>query len=158
MKDMEIHILRHKKLYNEMEKHLKRLEYAFDELQKRNYLPLSAQKVKEILQIEELVPILDQITYRYSKLQETLGKLIRSYLYLKGENVENLPIIDVINTASKYGIDIDKEKWFELRELRNILVHEYEDETYKIADTLNKIYDELKFLEKLKNQLEIKGN
>ncbi|WP_457622336.1 hypothetical protein [Persephonella sp.] len=155
MKEIEIHILRHKKLYNEIEKHIKRLEYAFDQLKKRDYLPLTSQKVEELLQIEEVVPILDQITYRYSKIQETLGKLIRSYLYLKGENVENLPIIDVINTASKYGIDIDKEKWFELRELRNILVHEYEDEADKIANTLNKIFSELTFLKKVVNQLKV---
>jgi len=155
VRDMELHLLRHKKLYNEIKKHLKRLEYAFDELQKKNYLPLTAEKVKEILQMEELVPILDQITYRYSKTQETLGKLIRSYLYLKGENVENLPIIDVINMASKYGIEINKERWFELRELRNMLVHEYEDETQNIADTLNRIFNELKLLKKLTEQLKI---
>jgi len=155
LNNLEIHTLRHQKYLKEIEKHIKRLEYAFEQLKNQSYIPLTQEKVEKILQSEELIPFLDQITYRYSKLQETLGKLIRSYLYLKGENVENLPIIDVINLANKYGIDIDKEKWFELRELRNMLVHEYEDEKEKIVDTLNKIFKELEFLKRIINKLKL---
>ncbi len=66
-----------------------------------------------------------------------------------------MPIIDVINMASKYGIALDKEKWFELRELRNILVHEYEDELFKIANTLNKILQEMDLIKEVIKQLKI---
>ncbi len=152
---MEPHILRYKSYYKEVNKHLERLEKAFKKLQNFGYLPLDKESVKTILENDDLIPILDQIIYRYSKLQETLGKLIRTYLYLKGENVENMPIIDVINMASKYGIALDKEKWFELRELRNMLVHEYEDELFKIADTLNKIFKEIDLIKEVIKQLRI---
>ncbi|MDM7273098.1 HepT-like ribonuclease domain-containing protein [Sulfurihydrogenibium azorense] len=48
-----------------------------------------------------------------------------------------------------------KEKWFELRELRNILVHEYEDEKDKVSKTLNKIYDEIPFFENFLEKLKL---
>ncbi|WP_457642988.1 hypothetical protein, partial [Persephonella sp.] len=150
---MKPHILKYKTYYKEANKHLEKLEKAFKKLQDFGYLPLDKKNVQTILENDDLVPILDQIIYRYSKLQETLGKLIRAYLYLKGENVENMPIIDVINMASKYGIELDKEKWFELRELRNMLVHEYEDELFKIANTLNKILQEMNLIKKVVEQM-----
>jgi len=153
VKNFDIHLLKYQRLLNEIQKHINRLEYAFERLKELEYIPLNYKKVDEILKREELVPLLDQIIYRFFKIQEILGKLLRGYLYINGENVENLPILDVVNIANKYGIEIDKEKWLELRELRNILVHEYEDETCKIADTINKIYNELKLIKRVLEQL-----
>ena len=147
--------LRYKKSYEETKKHLKRLEKAFEILSSKNLLPLDSKKVEKILDNEYLTAILDQIVYRYSKLQDSLSKLIRSYLYLKGENVENLTMVDVLNKAEKFELGINKEKWFKLRELRNILVHEYEDENFKIAETLNKIHSELEYFENLLERLSL---
>ena len=141
--------LRYRKTYEETQKHLERLKKAFKILESKNLLPLDDHKVETILKDEFLTAILDQIVYRYSKLQDSLAKLIRSYLYLKGENVENLTMIDVLNKAEKFNLGITKEKWFELRELRNIPVHEYEDEKSKIAETLNKIYKQILYLDDL---------
>ena len=101
---------RHKKLYREAIIHLSRLKYAFSKLKENQFLPLDSEKINLILKNEELIPILDQIVYRYSKLQDILAKLIRSYLYLKGENVENIPLIDVLNLAEKFGLNMSKEK------------------------------------------------
>ena len=145
--------LKYRKNYEETDKHLRRLKKAFEILKSKNLLPLNNEKISSILNDEYLTAFLDQIVYRYSKLQDSLSKLIRSYLYSKGENVENLTMIDVLNKAEKFGIGINKEKWFELRELRNILVHEYEDEKLRIAQTLNKIYEEIRYLENLLNKL-----
>jgi len=147
--------LRYKKSYEEAEKHLKKLEVAFEILKSENLLPLDRGKIEIILNDKYLTAFLDQIVYRYSKLQDILSKLIRSYLYLEGENVESLTMIDVLNKAEKFNIGINKEKWFELRELRNILVHEYEDEKDKISQTLNKIYSEIQYLEELLNKIKI---
>ena len=143
------------KYYTEAKKHLDRLSFAFSVLQDNELFPLNSRNVEAVMQDYKLTAVLDQIVYRYSKLQDVLAKLIRNYLYLKGENVENLTMVDVLNVAEKFGIGISKEKWFELRELRNILVHEYEDEKEKIAQTLNRIYQELDYLEKLLRRLAI---
>ena len=147
--------LRYKKSYEETNKHLERLKKAYRILSSKNLLPLDSEKVEKILDDEYLTAIPDQIVYRYSKLQDSLSKLIRSYLYLKGENVENLTMVDVLNKAEKFEIGITKEKWFKLRELINILVHEYENEKFKIAETLNRIYDELKYFENLLKRLSL---
>ncbi len=92
---------------------------------------------------------LDQIAYRFSKLQDSLGKLLRVTLSILGESVEHLPMIDVINIAEKFGFPVSEEKWFELQSLRNLIAHEYEEETDKIAELINGIYRELKYLENL---------
>lgn len=147
--------LKYRKSYEETQKHIDRLKKAFEILKSKNLTPLDREKVEKILNDEYLTAILDQIVYRYSKLQDSLSKLIRNYLYLKGENVENLTMIDVLNKAEKFEIGINKEKWLKLRELRNILVHEYEDEKSKIAETLNKIYKELDYFKNLLEKLQL---
>jgi len=98
------------------------------------------EKVTKLTGSDESVAILDQIAYRFTKLQESLGKLIRLYLWLKGEDVENLPMVDVINLADRYGLGATEKWWFRLRTLRNSIVHEYEENTiWKLAylDRLN---------------------
>ena len=143
-------------LYEETSKHIKRLRSAFDNLKSEVGFPLDSAKVENILKDEKLVPFLDQIAYRFSKIQDNLGKLIRMYMFLKGENVENLTMIDVLNLSERYNLGINKEKWFELRELRNLIVHEYESQTEKIAETINRIYNELSYLDRLLDKLRIK--
>ncbi len=143
-------------LYEETSKHIKRLRSAFDNLKSEVGFPLDGAKVENILKDEKLVPFLDQIAYRFSKIQDNLGKLIRMYMFLKGENVENLTMIDVLNLSERYNLGINKEKWFDLRELRNLIVHEYESQTEKIAETINRIYSELSYLDRLLDKLRIK--
>ncbi len=48
-------------------------------------------------------------------------------------------MIDVLSLSERYNLGINKEKWFELRELRKLIVHEYESQTEKIAETINRI-------------------
>ncbi len=143
---------RYEFLLQETEKHVERLRNAFDKL-KQVGIPLDARKVEDILNSGDKVAYLDQIAYRYSKVQDNLGRLIRLYLSIKGENVDNLTMIDVLNLAERYNLGISKEKWFELRELRNLIVHEYETQTQKIADTVNRIYEELSYIESLLHNL-----
>ncbi len=65
-------------------------------------------------------------------------------------------MIDVLNLSERYNLGINKEKWFELRELRNLIVHEYESQTGKIAETINRIYDELGYLKGLLDKLRLR--
>ncbi|WP_245596349.1 hypothetical protein [Sulfurihydrogenibium subterraneum] len=143
----------YRQTYQETQKHIDRLKNAFNTLKDKGFLPLDEEKIDTILEDDYLLAILDQIVYRFSKLQDSLAKLVKSYLYIKGENVENLTMVDILNKLEKLELGITKEKWFELRELRNILVHEYEDEKYKIAKTFNKIYDEINFFENFLGKL-----
>ena len=141
---------RFQKLLSEEKRHLKRLKEAYETLGSLGYsLPLSGEDVRELLTSREGTMALDQIAYRFSKLQDSLGKLLKTSLFLLGENVEHLPMVDVVNTAEKLGFPVSEEKWFELRSLRNLIAHEYEEETDKIAELINGIYRELNYLEDL---------
>nr|MCR5854386.1 nucleotidyltransferase substrate binding protein [Thermodesulfobacteriota bacterium] len=79
------------------------------------------------------------MAYRFSKLYEGIGKLLRLYLLIQGEEVEELFMRDVINLAEKRGLAINWEQWATMRELRNILTHEYPQEEEEITKTLNKV-------------------
>ncbi len=141
---------RFQKLLSEEKKHIKRLKEAYETLSSLGYsIPLSGEDVRELLNSREGTMALDQIAYRFSKLQDSLGKLLRVTLSILGESVEHLPMIDVINIAEKFGFPVSEEKWFELQSLRNLIAHEYEEETDKIAELINGIYRELKYLENL---------
>ncbi len=50
-----------------------------------------------------------------------------------------MTMIDMVNYLKKIGIGIDAEEWFKLREIRNIIAHEYEDESAEISEMINKI-------------------
>jgi len=128
---IEKNYLRYLKLYDAVKKHYLILNKAFDSL--------GHYDMKNYEENLELLRILDQIAYRFSKLQDSTGKLLRAYLTLKGENVESLPIIDVINLAEKFNLPIDKKFWFEMKEIRNLITHEYEEDYEKIINTLEPI-------------------
>ena len=121
----------------ECEKHLNILEKDLEELE--NYFPLNEKKLKVLINQEEFLRILDQKAYRFSKFQDTLGKLLKIYLILKGESVENLPLIDAVNLINRYGFPINEDLWWELRTLRNSLTHEYPESYGEIAEAINRI-------------------
>lgn len=138
---------------NECKKHIKRLDYAFNKLHKNFKYPLSPENIIEIVEDEELVESLDQITYRFSKLQDSMGKLFRCFLINKGENIENMTMIDIINLLERIEINIDSNEWFELREIRNIIAHEYEDESEKIAGVINRINEKRNYFKEILEDL-----
>lgn len=96
----------YKQTYQESQKHLNRLKSGFNALKTRGFLPLDEEKINSILEDDFILAILDQIVYRFSKLQNSLSKLIKSYLYMKGENVENLTMIDILHKLEKLDLGI----------------------------------------------------
>ncbi len=65
-------------------------------------------------------------------------------------------MIDVLNLSERYNLGINKEKWFELRELRNLIVHEYESQTERMAEIINRIYNELSYMKGLLDKLRLR--
>jgi len=135
-------------------KHLEILKGAFTRLHETFGSILDRQVVERVQEDEHFLPYLDQIAYRFTKLQEELGKTVRLFLMLKGEEAESLPMIDLINLAEKRGLSISAEKWWELRRLRNVLVHEYPDETEEVAWALHSIEKALLEIESLLREME----
>ena len=149
MSENEMNKFKFLKVLNECKKHIKRLGYAFNKLHNNFEHPLSPENIIEIVEVDELVESLDQITYRFSKLQDSIGKLFRCFLINKGENIENMTMIDIINLLEKIGINIDSNEWFELREIRNIIAHEYEDESEEIAGVINRINEKRNYFKEI---------
>ncbi len=109
-------------------------------------------------EVEDKV-LIDAFIYRMAKLQELLGKLLRIFLRKVGYNVDVMYPIDIINLAEKLGIVDSSKEWFELRELRNAVNHDYSLLEEELVDTINRIYSKrqslIKIYERLKAKIEL---
>lgn len=132
--------------------HLKRLNDAFTELKSRYKFPMDENSYKKIINSIQDLAFSDQIIYRFSKLQDTIGaKLFKGLLLYQGENI-NKPFLDILNQLEKIDI-VDVDEWFELRDLRNEIAHDYENNDYLAIDILNNIFELKKDLEKILNSV-----
>lgn len=96
---------------------------------------------------EETIQAVDQFIYRFSKLQDTVGeKLIKSVFSLYEENVEKFTFIDILNRLEKVEI-LNVKDWRELRDIRNELSHNYDDDPLDSSIILNKLYQKVEALE-----------
>ena len=131
-------------------KHLERLTGALDELELKYTFPLKVSDFESIATSKQLLAYSDQIIYRFSKLQDCMGaKLFKSVLMYQGENV-NKPFLDILNQLERIDV-IDVDEWFEIRDLRNEIAHDYEDSDDVAMNILNTIY---KLKQELKNILD----
>ena len=144
-----------KKIY-ECNKHIEKLNDAKDYL--KDIMPLS---VDEYLKIDKIKSsFIDQLNFRFSKLQDTMGESILKGILIKSkENVEKMTFLDILNRLDKLEI-LDKNRWLELREVRNEIAYEYSFDQDEVVNNINLIYektDELillykevyKFIEKI---------
>lgn len=131
---------------SESYKHLSRLQNAIEALERNYIFPLSMESFKNILESVEHLAYSDQIIYRFSKLQDCMGaKLFKSVLLYEGENV-NKPFLDILNQLEAIDI-INVDEWFEIRDLRNEIAHDYEDNdeiAINILNTIHKLKSDLK--------------
>ena len=119
--------------------HLARIDEAFDELGKKYRFPIAEEQFAELLTNRMELAFADQIIYRFSKAQDTIGaKLFKAFLLYQGENVDR-PFLDILNELEKLHI-VDVEGWFVLREIRNDIAHDYEDNRDQARLILNNIY------------------
>jgi len=120
--------------------HLKRVEDAFSELEKNYNFPLNSEQFASLLETVQYLAFADQIIYRFSKLQDTMGaKLFKSFLLYQGENVDK-PFLDILNRLEKMDI-LNVDEWFELRDIRNEIAHDYGESTNVAISILNTIYN-----------------
>ena len=74
-----------------------------------------------------LVRLVDQMLFRFTKLQDTLGeRLIPATLAHLAEPFEHWPMRDRLSRLEKLGY-LDVDDWLRWREVRNRLAHEYPD-------------------------------
>ena len=122
---------------HECNQHKKRLQVAKRNL--KQYMPI-AQDSYSTLQDED-ISFIDQLIFRFSKLQDTMGdKLFPSLLELVGENVKDKTFIDRLNRLEELGL-VDRVEWMSLRKDRNEIAHEYSFNQDEVIDSINLIYN-----------------
>jgi len=142
------------RLIYECDKHIFRIKEALEDLE--IFMPLNEKKYISLDKNE--VRALDQFLFRFAKLQDAVGrKLFKQILILKEDDrllIENLPFIDILNRLEKLDI-LEVKTWQILRDSRNELSHNYDDEPKEMAVAINKIYREkdklIKIYENLKS-------
>ncbi len=134
-----------KSILNECDRHLKRLHFAYEKIS-----PLFPFTKERILKLNEAeISYIDQIIYRFSKLQDAIGqKLFKAVLIFLDEDVINKSSIDIFNRLEQLEIIENYEIWKDLRDLRNELAHEYEEDEDETAEKLNTLFEKRSDLEK----------
>ena len=88
------------------------------------------------------VAYVDQLIYRYTKLQDALGsKLFPMIVAHLREDAASMTVLDKLAHLERAGAIESAEHWQELRELRNQLAHEYEDDAKSVTVYLNELFD-----------------
>ena len=104
------------------ELHHQRMMFAWESIKK--YFPLTEIKFSQISPIE--LALLDQLIYRFSKLQDSMGsRLFKQLLQALEEDISGLPFIDVLYKLEKLNLLDDAKDWIALRQTRNTVSHEY---------------------------------
>jgi len=140
----------------ELEKHLNQLKRNIEYLRAFYGFPLKDEFIEVILKSSD-IDKLDSIAYRLIKFQDSLGRAIKLFFSLAEENTDNLTMIDLINLAEKVGFSIDIRLWRELRQLRNMITHEYVESIGEVRESLNILEEKLPLFEVILKELKDKS-
>jgi hypothetical protein len=105
------------------------------------WLPFTAGTVQHIT--KEQLRILDQIAYRFTKLQDTMGqKVLPTILDLAQEPIApDATFAEKLNWLERMGALPSAEEWKKLRVARNAIAHEYPDDRDLRASAINRFFD-----------------
>ena len=144
--ELNLEKLKLKKYINECENHIQRIEEAYEDLESN--IPLDADKYKNL--DRGAVQALDQYLFRFSKLQYTLGDKVFPLIVKDYEQSEQaLPFVDVLNKLEKWGFISNGQEWLHLRQIRNDVTHQDDDEPQSMAQAINNILNQKHVIKKI---------
>jgi len=112
---------------------------TFAKQQTSELFPITSDKYDYLTQIQ--VSFLDQMIYRFSKLQDNIGnRLFKTLLDYLGEEPETMAFKDILLRLEKLRILPSANEWLELREIRNLVSHEYPEDKDKLIAGLNLLH------------------
>jgi len=96
---------------------------------------------------DETVADIDQLLFRYIKLQDAMGqRLFPALLQISGDWREDESFIDKLNRLEKLRAIPAADRWLESRSTRNRMTHEYPDAPEKNAANVNAVIESTRFL------------
>ena len=114
--------------------HANRILIAIDYIKTK--IPVTAQKINHLT--PEELSFFELYASRFSKLQDFMGSnLFTALLEKAGEQTETLTFIDKLNKLEKLEIIKSSDEWKKMRNIRNILSHEYPDRPEITAEIFN---------------------
>ncbi|MEA2107976.1 MAG: hypothetical protein U9P07_00960 [Pseudomonadota bacterium] len=144
MKSQEIVDYKLTPALRECEQHRYRLHSAWQEA--ITFEPLQSGSIAELS--DDQVRTLDQLPFRFAKLQDAVGtRLLPAMLQLVQEWEDNEPFLDKLNRAEKPGMMPSVEQWQLLWELRNQTAHEYPDQPERVKANLSQLLEQVPVLE-----------
>ncbi|MEW5992839.1 MAG: hypothetical protein AB1744_00390 [Candidatus Zixiibacteriota bacterium] len=131
-----------------MTEHIRLIRKKIEHLRKmKEYLAWSVQQVRAFVPISDwsaLTPeqheSLAAFRIRFSEFQEHLGKTMRAIAIEEEENTE--PFGAVLAFMEKMRILDSVEHWRLIRELRNSVNHEYEEDELRLTEFFRRLVDE----------------
>ena len=136
------------KLY-ECNQHKKRLLSAKKRL--NTLIPLNIEKYHNL--DEAYISIIDQMIFRFSKLQDIIGdKIFPSILELNGEEIKKMSFIDRLNRLEELEL-LYKNEWMKLQKDRNEIAHDYSFNQEEVVDSINLIFNRVDDLLKIYNDI-----
>jgi hypothetical protein len=119
---------------------LKLIRVKLDHLARmREYLAYSLGQVESVLRVEDWKALspdqhesLAAFRVRFSEFQEHLGKTMRSVAMEEEQDIERFGA--VLAFMERLQVIDSAEQWKLIRELRNAVNHEYEDDTARLAE------------------------
>ena len=115
-------------------RHKQYLTFALE--QTADLFPVTPAKYENLTQIQ--ISFIDQMIYRFSKLQDMLGhRVVQALLEHLGEDTETMVFKDMLLRLEKLRILPSASEWMELREIRNLVSHEYPEDLDKLITGLN---------------------
>ena len=147
---MIIYQLKLQKIINECDKHILRMNSAY----KKIVATLPLDKDKYIKLSDDEVAHIDQYLFRFAKLQDAIGKrFFKAILLSVEEDLDDMSFIDLLNRLEKLNILESTQQWLELRKIRNVLSHTYEDEPEQMSIVINDVFDKKQMIEKIYQKL-----
>ena len=107
----------------------------------RPWLPFTAESVQQMSKAQ--LRVLDQVAYRFTKLQDTMGqKLLPGVLELAEEPIPpEATFAEKLNWLERIEALPSAKEWTQLRAARNALAHDYPDDPELRASAINRFLD-----------------
>jgi len=126
-----------KQILYECYKHKEKISIARQHLV--TAMPLTAELYISLNDVD--MSFIDQLIFRFSKLQDTLGeKIFPAMLTLSEEDVKRKTFVDILNRLEELDV-INKNHWLKLRETRNQIAHEYSFNTEELLESITNVYN-----------------